>query len=44
MNEQRGASNEKAKKELGWSPAFASWKTGFQAALPEETDSAGSDW
>jgi nucleoside-diphosphate-sugar epimerase len=31
MNEQRGASNAKAKRELGWQPAFASWQTGFEA-------------
>jgi nucleoside-diphosphate-sugar epimerase len=31
MNEQRGASNAKAKRELGWQPAFASWRTGFEA-------------
>jgi nucleoside-diphosphate-sugar epimerase len=31
MNEQRGASNAKAKRELGWQPSFASWRTGFEA-------------
>ena len=25
----RGASNEKAKRELGWQPAYASWRQGF---------------
>jgi nucleoside-diphosphate-sugar epimerase len=29
MSEQRGASNAKAKRELGWAPALASWRTGF---------------
>ena len=29
----RGASNEKAKRELGWQPTFASWRTGFSEAL-----------
>src|SRR5207244_13569973 len=27
--ESRGASNAKAKRELGWSPAHASWRQGF---------------
>jgi 2-alkyl-3-oxoalkanoate reductase len=29
MNEQRGATNAKAKRELGWSPRTASWRDGF---------------
>jgi nucleoside-diphosphate-sugar epimerase len=29
----RGASNEKAKRELGWKPRYASWRQGFQEAL-----------
>lgn len=33
MTEQRGASNAKAKRELGWSPKFPSWRTGFREAL-----------
>jgi nucleoside-diphosphate-sugar epimerase len=31
MNEQRGASNAKAKRELHWQPAFPSWRAGFEA-------------
>jgi 2-alkyl-3-oxoalkanoate reductase len=31
MNEQRGASNAKAKRELGWRPAVPSWRAGFEA-------------
>ena len=31
--ELRGASNEKAKRELGWSPAHPSWRQGFAEAL-----------
>jgi 2-alkyl-3-oxoalkanoate reductase len=31
FNEQRGASNAKAKRELGWQPAFPSWRDGFKA-------------
>ena len=29
--ESRGASNAKAKRELGWSPRYPSWRTGFPA-------------
>lgn len=29
----RGASNEKAKRELGWSPRYASWREGFRKGL-----------
>jgi nucleoside-diphosphate-sugar epimerase len=29
MTEVRGASNEKAKRELGWAPRHASWREGF---------------
>ena len=29
----RGASNAKAKRELGWEPRYASWRTGFAEAL-----------
>ena len=31
MNEQRGASNAKAKRELGWRPVFPSWRAGFES-------------
>ena len=30
--EARGASNAKAKRELGWTPRYASWRDGFAAA------------
>jgi 2-alkyl-3-oxoalkanoate reductase len=30
--EARGASNAKAKRELGWTPRYPSWRTGFPAA------------
>jgi nucleoside-diphosphate-sugar epimerase len=32
MTELRGASNAKAKRELGWFPAHASWRQGFEAS------------
>jgi nucleoside-diphosphate-sugar epimerase len=31
MNEQRGSSNAKAKREFDWQPIFPSWRTGFEA-------------
>jgi 2-alkyl-3-oxoalkanoate reductase len=30
--ESRGASNAKARRELGWTPGYASWRQGFAAA------------
>lgn len=31
MTNGRGSSNEKARKELGWEPRYASWREGFRA-------------
>ena len=31
--ELRGASNAKAKRELGWKPRYPSWRDGFREAL-----------
>jgi nucleoside-diphosphate-sugar epimerase len=31
MTQMRGASNEKAKRELGWTPVYPSWRDGFPA-------------
>ena len=31
MTELRGASNAKAKRELGWTPSYSSWREGFVA-------------
>ena len=33
MTEVRGASNDKAKRELGWKPRYASWRQGFAHGL-----------
>jgi nucleoside-diphosphate-sugar epimerase len=33
MTEVRGASNDKAKRELGWSPRYPSWRDGFANGL-----------
>jgi nucleoside-diphosphate-sugar epimerase len=35
MTEVRGASNAKAKRELGWEPLWASWREGFAKDLGE---------
>ena len=31
MTISRGSSNEKARKDLGWEPRYASWREGFRA-------------
>jgi hypothetical protein len=31
MTEIRGVSNAKAKRELGWTPAYPTWRQGFAA-------------
>jgi nucleoside-diphosphate-sugar epimerase len=33
LTEVRGASNAKAKRELGWEPMYPSWRTGFAEAI-----------
>jgi nucleoside-diphosphate-sugar epimerase len=33
MTRAQGASNALAKRELGWSPAYPSWREGFRVAL-----------
>jgi nucleoside-diphosphate-sugar epimerase len=33
METMRGASNERAKRELGWEPRYASWRQGFREGL-----------
>jgi nucleoside-diphosphate-sugar epimerase len=33
MTEVRGASNEKARRDLGWTPRYASWRQGFAHGL-----------
>jgi hypothetical protein len=35
MTRARGASNEKAKGELDWKPAWASWRDGFRHGLTD---------
>jgi nucleoside-diphosphate-sugar epimerase len=33
MTEIRGASNDKAKRELGWTPSYPTWRQGFRDGL-----------
>ena len=42
MTEGRGSSNEKAKRELDWRPAWGSWREGFRDELgaPEDAPRA----
>jgi nucleoside-diphosphate-sugar epimerase len=40
MTEARGSSNAKAKRELGWQPAYPSWREGFAHGLEGEPESA----
>lgn len=35
MTQLRGASNAKAKRELGWAPAHASWRDGFRELVAD---------
>jgi nucleoside-diphosphate-sugar epimerase len=35
MTEVRGASNEKAKRALGWAPRYPTWREGFRVAYAE---------
>ena len=36
----RGYSNEKAKRELGWKPGYASWREGFRELAPDRARNA----
>jgi nucleoside-diphosphate-sugar epimerase len=37
MTETRGASNAKARRDLGWHPAHQSWRDGFRRGLGDST-------
>ena len=39
----RGASNAKAKRELGWHPLHASWRQGFREALRQPANAPAAD-
>jgi hypothetical protein len=36
MTRIRGASNAKARSELGWAPRYATWREGFVVGLTDE--------
>ena len=36
MTQVRGASNAKAKEELGWQPRYPSWRSGFHSGLRDD--------
>jgi nucleoside-diphosphate-sugar epimerase len=38
MTRIRGASNEKAKRELGWRPRYSTWRQGFWTGLGQAAD------
>jgi nucleoside-diphosphate-sugar epimerase len=42
MTEMRGASNAKARRELGWTPAYPSWRQGFVASYARTPDAQGA--
>jgi 2-alkyl-3-oxoalkanoate reductase len=42
MTEIRGASNAKARRELGWRPAHPSWRQGFREGLAASQPLGGS--
>jgi nucleoside-diphosphate-sugar epimerase len=44
MNEQRGASNAKAKRELNWRPVLPSCRAGFQELYLNQGLNRRSDW
>jgi 2-alkyl-3-oxoalkanoate reductase len=42
MTQMRGASNAKAKQELGWRPGYATWRDGFRRGLGLAAEAASS--
>jgi nucleoside-diphosphate-sugar epimerase len=42
MTEVRGASNAKAKRELGWRPAWPSWRQGFRTGLGDHREASSA--
>lgn len=43
MTQARGAANDKAKRELGWHPAWSTWRDGFRHGLTDARRPAGDD-
>ena len=42
MTEVRGASNAKAKRELGWRPTWPSWRQGFRTGLGDHREASSA--
>jgi hypothetical protein len=42
MTQIRGSSNARAKRELGWRPAWPSWRQGFTRGLTEAEPARGA--
>jgi nucleoside-diphosphate-sugar epimerase len=40
MTQVRGASNARARRELGWAPHWRSWRDGFRHGLDDAPDAA----
>ena len=40
MTRTRGSSNQKARRELGWSPSFPTWREGFRRGLTDAAPAA----
>jgi 2-alkyl-3-oxoalkanoate reductase len=38
MTQIRGSSNAKARREFGWTPRYASWRSGFETGVDDEHD------
>ena len=44
MTQIRGSSNARARRELGWAPRYASWRTGFATGLSGDDHDAERTW
>ncbi|MFN2521663.1 MAG: NAD(P)-dependent oxidoreductase, partial [Candidatus Limnocylindria bacterium] len=42
MTQARGASNAKAKRELGWRPRYPSWRQGFAELAGQRAEGAAA--
>jgi hypothetical protein len=42
MTQIRGSSNARAKRELGWQPAWPSWREGFARGLSDAEPARGA--
>jgi 2-alkyl-3-oxoalkanoate reductase len=44
MTQIRGSSNARARRELGWAPRYASWRSGFATGLDGDDHDAERTW